>query len=42
VSWAYEASDRAHEDEREPGLVPRSFIAVYGSYGAHNCAVRDG
>ena len=41
VSWAYEASDRAHETGREPGLVPRSVIAAYGGYGAHNGAVRD-
>lgn len=40
VSWAYEASDRACESGREPGLVSRAVIAAYGSYGAHNGAVR--
>jgi len=41
VTWAYEARDRAHEEGRMPGLVPRSVIAAYGSYGAHSGAVRD-
>jgi glycine/D-amino acid oxidase-like deaminating enzyme len=41
VSWAYEASDRAHEDGREPGLLSRFVIGAYGSYGAHNGAVRN-
>ena len=41
VTWACEASDRAHEDDREPGLVPRCVIAAYGSDGANSGAVRD-
>ncbi len=41
VSWAYEASDRARERGRRPGLVPRSVISAYGRYGARNGAVRD-
>ena len=38
VSWAYEASDRAHEQGRRPGLLPRTVIAGYGGYGALNSA----
>ena len=30
VSLAYEASDRAHEQGRRPGLLPRAVIAGYG------------
>jgi hypothetical protein len=38
VSLAYEASDRAHEHGRRPGLLPRAVIAGYGRYGALNSA----
>jgi glycine/D-amino acid oxidase-like deaminating enzyme len=38
VSWAYEASDRAREQGRRPGLLPRAVIAGYGRYGALNGA----
>ena len=38
VSLAYEASDRAHELGRCPGLLPRTVIAGYGRYGALNSA----
>ena len=41
VSWAYEASDRAHEAGGSPGLLPRAVIAAYGGYEAHSGAVRD-
>jgi glycine/D-amino acid oxidase-like deaminating enzyme len=34
VSLAYEAGDRAHEQGRRPGLVPRAVIAGYGRYAA--------
>jgi len=36
VSWAYEASDRAREQGRSPGVLPRAVIAGYGRYGALN------
>jgi glycine/D-amino acid oxidase-like deaminating enzyme len=39
VSLAYEASDRAHEQGRRPGVVPRAVIAGYGGYGALNGAM---
>ena len=32
TSLAYEASDRAHEQGRRPGLLPRAVIAGYGRY----------
>ena len=38
VSLAYEASDRAHERGRRPGVLPRAVIAGYGRYGALNGA----
>jgi glycine/D-amino acid oxidase-like deaminating enzyme len=38
VSSAYEASDRAHEQGRRPGLLPRAVIATYGRYAAGNGA----
>ena len=38
VSLAYESSDRALEQGRHPGLVPRTVIAGYGRYGARNGA----
>ena len=38
VSLAYEASDRAHERGRRPGLLPRAVVAGYGRYGALNSA----
>jgi glycine/D-amino acid oxidase-like deaminating enzyme len=38
TSWAYEASDRAHEQGRSPGLLPRAVIAAYGGYAALNSA----
>ncbi|HEX5641352.1 MAG TPA: FAD-binding oxidoreductase [Thermoleophilia bacterium] len=38
VSLAYEASDRAHEQGSDPGLLPRAVIAGYGRYGALNSA----
>jgi len=38
VSLAYEASDRAHEHGRRPGILPRAVIAGYGRYGALNGA----
>ncbi len=34
VSLAYEASDRAHEQGRRPGLAPRAVMAGYGAYAA--------
>jgi glycine/D-amino acid oxidase-like deaminating enzyme len=42
VSLAYEASDRAHEHGRRPGLLPRAVIAGYGRYGALNSATGAG
>ena len=39
---AYEASDRAHEQGRRPGLLPRAVIAVYGGYAALNSATGRG
>jgi glycine/D-amino acid oxidase-like deaminating enzyme len=38
VTLAYEASDRAHEQGRRPGTLPRAVIAGYGRYGALNGA----
>ncbi len=38
TSWAYEASDRAHEQDRRPGLLPRTVIRAYGRYAALNSA----
>ena len=38
VTWAYEASDRAHEQGRTPGVVPRLVMSGYGRYGALNSA----
>ena len=38
VSLAYEASDRAHERGRRPGLLPRAVIAGYGGYSALSSA----
>ena len=38
TSWAYEASDRAHEQGRRPGPLPRAVIAAYGGYAARNSA----
>ena len=38
TSWAYEAGDRAHEQGRSPGLLPRAVIAAYGGYAALNAA----
>ena len=38
TAMAYEASDRAHEQGRAPGLLPRAVIAVYGGYAALNSA----
>ena len=38
VSLAYEASDRAHEQGRRPGLLPRAVIAGYGKYSVLNGA----
>ena len=38
MTRAYEASDRAHELGRGPGLLPRTVIAGYGGYGALNGA----
>lgn len=38
VSRAYEASDRAHEQGRRPGLLPRAVIKTYGRYSAMNSA----
>jgi glycine/D-amino acid oxidase-like deaminating enzyme len=34
TTLAYEASDRAHEQGRRPGLLPRAVIAAYGGYAA--------
>jgi hypothetical protein len=41
TTWAYEASDRAHELGRGPGLLPRAVIAAYGGYAALNSATGD-
>jgi hypothetical protein len=38
TTLAYEASDRAHEQGRTPGSLPRTVIAVYGGYAALNSA----
>ena len=38
VTVAYEALDRAHEEERRPGLLPRAVVATYGRYAALNSA----
>ena len=38
VSRAYEASDRAHEQGRRPGLLSRAVIATYGRYSVMNSA----
>lgn len=35
ISWTYEVGDRAHEQGRRPGVVPRAVIAGYGRYGAN-------
>jgi glycine/D-amino acid oxidase-like deaminating enzyme len=40
VAWAYEAGDRAQEEGRAPGLLPRAITAAYGEYGALNGAAR--
>jgi glycine/D-amino acid oxidase-like deaminating enzyme len=40
VSVAYEASDRAYEQGRLPGPVPRAVIAGYGAYAAFGNATR--
>lgn len=40
VSVAYEASDRAHEQGRRPGLAPRAVIAGYGAYTARGRTTR--
>jgi hypothetical protein len=37
----YEASDRAYEQARRPGLAPRAFIAGYGAYTALGRATRS-
>ena len=42
TTWAYEASDRAHEQGRRPGPLPRAVIAVYGGYAALNSATGRG
>jgi hypothetical protein len=42
TTWAYEASDRAHEQGRAPGLLPRAVIAAYGGYAALNSATGAG
>ena len=42
VAWAYEAGDRAQEQGRAPGMVPRVITAMYGRYGALNGAARSG
>jgi glycine/D-amino acid oxidase-like deaminating enzyme len=41
VAWAYEAGDRAQEQGRRPGVLPRLVTATYGQYGAHNGATRE-
>jgi glycine/D-amino acid oxidase-like deaminating enzyme len=41
VAWAYEAGDRAREQGRAQGLLPRVITAVYGKYGAQNGATRS-
>jgi hypothetical protein len=41
VAWAYEAGDRAQEQGRAPGMVPRVITAMYGRYGARNGAARS-
>ena len=38
TSLAYEARDRAHEQGRRPGLLPRAVIAAYGGYSALSSA----
>ena len=38
TSLAYEASDRAHEQGRRPGLLPRAVIAGYGGYSVLSSA----
>jgi len=40
TSWAYEASDRAHEQGRRPGVAPRVVVAAYGAYAALGHAAR--
>ncbi len=42
VSLAYEASDKAHEQQRRPGLLSRALISGYGRYGALNSATGRG
>ncbi len=41
VAWAHEAGDRAEEQGRGRGFLPRAIAAVYGQYGAHNGATRE-
>ena len=41
VSLAYEASDRAHEQGRRPGLLSRAVITGYGGYSVMNSATGD-
>jgi len=42
VAWAYERHDRAHEDGRRPGVLPRAIIGTYGRYAALNSATGGG
>ena len=42
VSRAYESSDRAHEQGRRAGALPRAVITGYGRYGALNGATGQG
>jgi glycine/D-amino acid oxidase-like deaminating enzyme len=38
TSWAYEASDRAHERGETPSVLSRTVIRAYGRYAALNSA----
>jgi glycine/D-amino acid oxidase-like deaminating enzyme len=38
VTWAYAAGDRARQQGRRPGLVPRAIIGSYGRYTNMNSA----
>jgi len=40
VAWAHEAGDRAQEQGRRPGLLPRAVTKVYGQYSALTKAAR--
>ncbi|MCX6363051.1 MAG: FAD-binding oxidoreductase [Actinobacteria bacterium] len=41
VAWAFESGDRAQEQGRARGRLPRLVTTVYGQYGAQNGAIRS-